>query len=94
MYQHGRSLVKKFDGKPFVIVGINSDTDRKMVKELMAKEKITWPSFWDKRYGPISTNWNVHSWLNIWVLDGQGVIRHRNVRGRELDDAVDSLLRE
>ena len=52
---------------------------------------------WDggaRRDGPISTNWNVHSWPNIWVLDVNGVIRYRDVRGGDLVNAVDALLRE
>ena len=52
------------------------------------------PSFWDKRGGPIASNWNVRGWPNAWVLDRQGVIRYRGVRGRELDEAVDALARE
>jgi hypothetical protein len=30
----------------------------------------------------------------IYVLDGKGVIRFMNVRGEEMDRAVDSLLEE
>jgi hypothetical protein len=63
-------------------------------KAEVEKYGITWPSFWDKRSGPISKNWNVHGWPDIWVLDRQGIIRYRGVRWRELDEAVDTLLRE
>jgi hypothetical protein len=28
------------------------------------------------------------------VIDAHGVIRYRNVRGRELDEAIDVLIRE
>jgi len=33
MYPHERSLVKKLEGKPFALIGINSDTDRDKIKE-------------------------------------------------------------
>ena len=63
-------------------------------KAEVEKYGIAWPSFWDKRHGPISENWNVRGWPDTWVLDTQGIIRYRGVRGRELNDAVDTLLRE
>jgi hypothetical protein len=46
------------------------------------------------RDGTISTEWNPHSWAKVWLLDPQGVIRYRELRGKELKDAVDALLKE
>lgn len=61
----------------------------------MERYGITWPSIWDKRSGPVSTEWLVRSWTSVWVLDRRGVIRYRGLRwGQELDDAVNRLLEE
>ena len=60
-------------------------------------ENITWRSFWNGPKGtggPISTKWNVRGWPTIYVLDDKGVIRYKNVRGEEMDRAVDELLAE
>ena len=95
MYPHERSLVKKLQGKPFVILGISSDQDPKELKKVLEKEQITWRSWWDKNTGgPISSHWNVHGWPTIYVLDAKGVIRYRDVRGEELEKAVETLLKE
>ncbi|MBI3817256.1 MAG: hypothetical protein HY286_01090 [Planctomycetes bacterium] len=96
MYPHERSLVKRMEGKPFALLGINSDKDRTELKKAMAKENITWRSFWNggSTSGPISTAWNVHGWPTIYVLDGTGVIRYKNVRGEAMDKAVNTLLAE
>jgi hypothetical protein len=96
MYPHERSLVKRLDGKPFALLGINSDRDRKALKQVMEKEQITWRSWWDggSTGGPIATKWNVHGWPTIYVLDGKGVIRYKGVRGEAMDKAVDTLLGE
>jgi hypothetical protein len=76
MYPHERSLVKKFDGRPFAIIGVNSDDDREVLKERMEKEQITWRSFWDggSTDGPISTRWNVRGWPTIYLIDHEGKI--------------------
>src|SRR6266478_7306121 len=96
MYPHERSLVKRLEGKPFALIGVNSDTNREQLKQAMQREHITWRSFWDggSTQGPIATQWGVHGWPTICVLDHKGVIRHINVRGAALDQAVDGLLKE
>ncbi len=48
----------------------------------------------DGPYGSIASNWNSHSWPNIYVLDRNGTIRHRGLRFKDLDDAVDKLMQE
>src|SRR4051794_31423867 len=95
MYPHERSLVKRMEGKPFAIVGVNSDSDREKLKKRMEEEHITWPSWRDgETSGPIATQWNVHSWPTTYLIDSKGVIRNKEVSGRELDNAVDALLKE
>jgi peroxiredoxin len=89
-----RKLVERMAGKPFAFIGVYGENDLARGKAEVEKYGITWPSFWDKRDGPIASNWNVRGWPNVWVLDRQGVIRYRGVRWRELDEAVDTLLRE
>ena len=89
-----RKLVERMAGKPFAFLGVYGEDDLARGKAEVEKYGITWPSFRDGRDGPISKNWNVHGWPNVWVLDRRGVIRYREVRGRDLNEAVDTLLRE
>lgn len=96
MYEHERSLVKRLQGKPFALIGVNSDKDREELKKTLVAERLTWRSFWNggSTSGPISRQWKVTSWPSIWVIDAKGVIRYRNVRGEAMDKAVDKLLEE
>jgi peroxiredoxin len=96
MYPHERSLVKRLEGKPFALIGINSDQDPQELKKVMEKEQITWRSFFDggNTQGPIASKWNVMGWPTIYVIDSKGMIRDKNVRGEKLDAAVDKLLKE
>jgi len=96
MYPHERSLVKRLAGKPFVLLGINSDNNRETLKTVLEEEEITWRSWWDggSTGGPIATQWNVSGWPTIYVLDHTGTIRYKGVRGESMDDAVDTLLAE
>lgn len=98
MYPHERSLVERLKDKPFAIVGVNSDDDKKKLKERMEKEKITWRSFWDGPDGPdgpIHRAWNVVGVPTIYILDARGVIRAKNVHEeKEIDKVIDELLKE
>jgi peroxiredoxin len=96
MYAEERSLVKRLEDKPFALVGVNSDADKDQLKKIVEDEHITWRSFWDGPegvYGPISTKWNT-GWPTTYVIDAKGMIRFKNVRGEDMDRAVDRLLRE
>ena len=76
MYPHERSLVEKYQDKPFVILGINSDASRETVTRVSIKEKLTWRSFWDggSTDGPIASKWNVTAWPTVYLIDHKGVI--------------------
>ena len=97
MYPHERSLVKQLADQPFALIGVNSDADRDKLKDVLKEKNITWRSFWngpEGTAGPISTKWNVRGWPTIYVMDAEGVIRYKNVRGDKMDDAIETLLAE
>jgi hypothetical protein len=99
MFPHERSLVDKYKNEPFVIIGINSDTDLEKMKGVRAKENISWRSFWNGPQGtagPISTAWNVRGWPTLYILDAQGVIRCKMVGGNEelIDQTLEKLIAE
>ena len=96
MYPHERSLVKRMADRPFALLGVNSDEDLDALKERMTEENITWRSWRNggTTSGPISTEWNVSGWPTLYVIDHKGVIRHKGLRGEELDAALDVLVAE
>ena len=97
MYPHERSLVKRLEGKPFALIGVNSDVDKEKLKKRMTEEKITWRSFWngpEGTGGPISRAWNVRGWPTVYVLDAKGVIRSKWAREKAMDNLVDQLLED
>jgi thiol-disulfide isomerase/thioredoxin len=94
---HEREMTERLKGKPFTIVAVNGDEKRATAAEVMTKEKMTWPSFWngsDGPQGPISKAWNVRGWPTMYVLDEKGVIRFKDLRGKELEEKVNLLMEE
>jgi hypothetical protein len=96
MYPYERSLVKKYQDKPFALIGVNSD-DKEDLEGILADRTIKWPCFWDggSTGGPIATQWNVHGWPTIYILDEKGVIRYKpELDERAIDDDIYKLLSE
>src|SRR5262245_27631188 len=94
MVPHERSLVSRLEGKPFALLGVNLDNTREQLKKVEEKHKINWRSFFDGSQGPIAQKWNIQFLPTIYVLDHKGVIRYKGVRDKEMDEAVDKLLKE
>jgi len=88
--------VKKLSGKPFALLGINSDEDLESIRQTIIDEQITWRSWWDegRTDGPIQTTWQVLQRPTIHLLDAKGIIRYKNIQPEGLDAAIDALIAE
>src|SRR5947209_17163272 len=98
MYPHERSLVKKMEGKPFALIGVNTDQEAATVKSAIQSENITWRSFMDgSTTGPISSAWQIRGFPLLYVIDAKGIIRRKfegAPRGEVLDQLIDELVKE
>jgi thiol-disulfide isomerase/thioredoxin len=98
VYPRQRALVQRFAGKPFAILGINSDKDKDALKKTLEQRGVTWRYWFDggSREGPIASAWNIQGWPTIYVLDERGVIRYKGHEelAEKLDKLVDELLKE
>jgi WD40 repeat protein/thiol-disulfide isomerase/thioredoxin len=95
MNPHKQALVKRYAGKPFALLEVNSDTDPAEWKRVMKKEGYTWRCWADGgQEGPNGRRWNVTHWPTVYVLDARGVIRYKELRDEPLEKAVATLLVE
>lgn len=97
MYPHERSLIELTAGKPFSIVGVNSDPDLESIRKIVKEKNLTWRSFWngqDGTEGPIATSWGVTAWPTNYLIDAQGIIRFKHLHASRLDQAIESLMNE
>lgn len=94
---HERELVEKLHGRPFALVGVNGDENREKAKAAILRAQITWRSFGSNaggRQGLIASAWNVQAWPTTYIIDHVGVIKHVNLRGKQLDEALEPLVAE
>lgn len=76
------------------MVGVNTDPPETLSR-LVKNSTTTWRNFRDERVGgEISGKWKIQGWPTVYVLDHKGVIRHVDIRGEELDQALSKLIKE
>ena len=97
MVPHERSLVKQLADKPFALIGVNSDEDIEVARKSVEDLNINWRSFWNGEkgtMGPIATKWDIYSWPTTYLIDAKGIIRYKNLRDEELNEAIEELMAE
>ena len=96
MYAHERSLVERYQEKPFALLGVNTDPLAD-VKNIYEKNKISWRSWVQgSTEGPVPIKWDIQTWPTIFLIDHRGIIRHRLgvVSPHQLDALIEELMSE
>lgn len=91
---HERGMVKRLEGKPFALLGINTDEDLATLQRVEKEHQINWRSWFDGSDGPIAARWNIQYFPAIYVLDHTGKIRYKDLREDALEKAVNKLIKE
>jgi len=80
---HERELARRFDGRPFVIIGISKDSEKQELVDFLNREKLPWANMMDTN-GTISSQWGVNSIPTFILIDANGVIVKRWVGAGEM----------
>lgn len=97
MIPHERELVKKLEGKPFVLVSVSADEKKETLTEFLAKESMPWTHWWNGQEGDILKTYRVRAFPTLFLIDAKGVIRKKWIGSPEnavLDKAIEELVRE
>jgi WD40 repeat protein/S1-C subfamily serine protease len=76
MYPEERELAQKLAGKPFAMLGVNCDS-QDTLREILVDKRVTWRCWSDGKDGPIAQNWQLEGYPLMFVIDHEGVIRHK-----------------
>ena len=72
------------EGRPFALVGVNSDKKLEDAQEAVKKNELNWRSFQNEREGgSISDAWAIQGWPTIVVMDAKRHIIYRGHDGHE-----------
>ncbi len=90
------SAYEKYHGKGFEIVGISLDSDRAKLEKFTTDRKMTWPQYFDGKgwQNKLAGIYGVNSIPATYLLDGEGKIIGKNLRGEALEEAVAKALKK
>jgi thiol-disulfide isomerase/thioredoxin len=97
MIPHEREMVKKLDGKPFVLLSVSADTKKDTLTDFLKDEQMPWQHWWDGKDNPLFKAYRVKAFPTLYLIDAKGVIRKKWVGspGNDvLDKAVEEVVKE
>jgi peroxiredoxin/TolA-binding protein len=91
-----RRLHKKYKDKGFEIVGISLDQSRQAFDRYVAQNNIEWPQHFDGRgyYNEVAMKYKIRAIPATFLIDREGKLRYRSIRGPAVEEAVEKLLNE
>ena len=93
---HVQATYDKHHKNGFEIIGISLDSDKSKLDKFVAEKNMKWPQFFDGQgwKNKLSTQYGVNSIPATYLLDGDGVIIAKNLRGDALEQAVAKALKK
>ena len=90
-----QAVYKKYHSQGFEIIGVSLDKDKSALDNFLKKNTtMTWQQFFDGNgwQNKLSTKYGINSIPAIYLLDGEGKIIAKDLRGEALEAAVAAAL--
>ena len=86
-------MYKQYHDKGFEIIGISLDHDLNTFKEFLRSNEIKWPQYFDGKgwNNKISSRFGINSIPSTVLIDKDGIVLKRCLRGKELKIAIEKL---
>lgn len=87
---------KKHHGQGFEVIGISLDQDREKLTSFIRQKGMEWPQFFDGKgwENELAQKYGIRSIPATFLLDGDGKIIARDLRGERLETAVAQALKK
>jgi len=93
IYPRLSSLSTRWHEPGLEVLGVIKEVSPSEAPAVFQQNGITWRCWCDAK-GSLFETWNIRNWPVVYLIDRQGVVRYRNVRGEAIARAVESLMQE
>ena len=89
-----RSAYERYNKDGLEIIGVSFDADRQRLEEVVKRENIKWPQYFDGggRDAAPGKTFGILHWPSMWLLDRNGVVRYISA-GAGMDRKIAELLK-
>ena len=92
---HEKELVELYHDQPFAILGINTDDDADEYRKKCEEMGVTWTCIFNgSSQGGVPEAYGVQGYPTSYLLDAEGRIRYKDLRGNQLKKKVAELMAE
>ena len=91
-----KKVYSTYHEKGFDIIGVSMDNNRSAFDSYLKEQDMKWRQIYDGNgwKAEIGQIYAVSSIPSTFLIDKQGKIRYKNLRGKDLEEAVEKLLKE
>lgn len=89
-----RELYSKSDKSKFEIIGIVGDSPSDALNKMIDEQSITWIQLLSDDKNKIKESYGIHGYPTTFLINPEGVIIAKNLRGKELEEKVISLIKQ
>lgn len=89
-----REILSTYGDRGLAVVGVNMDRTSAEFEEALAEHAIDWPQVFDGADGPVGDLYRIEGIPMTYLIDSDGIIVDRGLRGQRLIDAVVALLED
>ena len=91
-FPHLKAMYEKLDKSQFEIIGIVGDSPADRLRETIEKHDITWSQILSDETNKITQNYGINSYPTTLLIDPEGIIVAKNLRGEELEEKINELI--
>lgn len=88
-----KDLYEKTDREKFEIVGIVGDSPSDALKKIVENDSINWRQILSTESNKIKEAYGVHGYPTTFLVDPEGIIVAKNLRGKQLEEKVLELIK-
>lgn len=91
---HLKNIYDRHQNDPFALVGISLDTEEDSLRAFVKRHALAWPQLggsegWQHQ---VAQQYNVHFIPSTYLIDAEGSIAAKDLRGEEMEKTVTALL--
>jgi peroxiredoxin len=87
-----KTLYDNLDHSQFEILGIVGDSPADALDETITRHDITWPQILSDEANTIKQKYGIHGYPTTFLIDLNGVIVAKNLRGKDLEDKIKEIV--
>lgn len=91
---HIKEIAKKFQGQPFVVLSISTDTDQQKWREFVTRNEMTWPQCFDHgQNASVATEFGVHAIPQTFTIDADGILQDQHIGDGAIEGKLKKLIK-